>query len=107
MKFVRQGDVGLLRVNAIPRDAVQEPINGKKLILAFGESTGHHHRFEFLDTSHNVKLFKAGAGVRYLEVSAPIDLLHEEHDLAPIAPGRYLLPQQVEYTPAALRRVAD
>jgi hypothetical protein len=104
---LRQGDVLALAVDQIPSDAVEQPANGKKLILALGEATGHHHRFEFMDTSHNVKMFQTNTGARYLNVTAPVDLLHEEHRAATVPVGKYLLPQQVEYTPAELRRVAD
>jgi hypothetical protein len=107
MTIIRQGDVCLVRVKAIPKDAVAVADTGKKLVLALGEATGHHHRFEFMDTSHNVKMFQTGTGTRYLDVTAPVDLLHEEHSTASIPVGKYLLPQQVEYTPAELRRVAD
>ena len=107
MGIIRQGDVCLVRVRAIPKDAVAQPITGKKLILAFGEATGHHHRFEFMDTSHNVKLYAGAGGVRYLDVSAPADLLHEEHDTARVPAGKWLIPQQVEYTPKELVRVSD
>ena len=107
MKIYRQGDVLLIAVDSIPRDAAEQPAKGNKLILALGEATGHHHRFEFMDTSHNVKLFKTDGGARYLHVTAPVDLLHEEHSTARVPAGRYLLPQQVEYTPKELRRVQD
>jgi hypothetical protein len=107
MSVIRQGDVILVSVRAIPVDAIQQPIKGKKLILAFGEATGHHHRFEFLDSTQNIKLYVAAGGARYLDVSAPSDLLHEEHSTARVPAGKWLLPQQVEYTPAELRRVAD
>jgi hypothetical protein len=107
MSVIRQGDVLLVRVKAIPKEAIEQPIVGKKLILALGEATGHHHRFEFMDTSHNVKMFHGSMGVRYLDVSAPIDLLHEEHSTARVPAGFWMLPHQVEYTPKELRRVAD
>jgi hypothetical protein len=107
MGIIRQGDVALVRVREIPKEAIEQPIKGRKVILALGEATGHHHRFEFLDKSHNVKLYATAAGARYLDVSAPSDLLHEEHSTARVPAGKYLLPQQVEYTPAELRRVAD
>jgi len=107
MKPIRQGDVLLIPVKALPKDAIAQAPKGNKVILAYGEVTGHHHRFEFLDTSHNVKLFHGSGGARYLEVAAPADLLHEEHDTARVPPGKYLIPTQVEYTPAELRRVAD
>jgi hypothetical protein len=107
MGIIRQGDVALVAVKTIPADAVEQPQKGSKLILALGEATGHHHRFEFMNTDYNVKMFKTGSGARYLEVTAPADLLHEEHSTARVGVGKYLLPQQVEYTPAELRRVQD
>jgi hypothetical protein len=105
--ILRQGDVALIAVDSIPSDAELQPQIGQKLILAFGEKTNHHHRFEFQDTSHNVKLYVAHGGARYIHVEAPSDLLHEEHSTASVPVGKWLLPQQVEYTPAELRRVAD
>jgi hypothetical protein len=107
MGVIRQGDVCLVRVRAIPKDAIEQPTVGTKLILAFGEATGHHHRFEFMDTSHNIKLYAGAGGVRYLDVSAPSDLLHEEHTTAKVPAGKWLLPQQTEYTPAELVPVSD
>jgi hypothetical protein len=107
MSVIRQGDVALVRVTSIPADAVEQPATGNKVILALGEATGHHHRFEFLDQTQNVRLYVAHGGARYLDVSAPADLLHEEHSTARLGAGKYLLPQQVEYTPAELLRVQD
>lgn len=43
---IRQGDVPLARVTSIPLSAVEIPRTNGKTILAFGEVTGHHHRFE-------------------------------------------------------------
>jgi hypothetical protein len=106
-KPIRQGDVLLIPVSLIPSDALPQEPSGNKVILALGEATGHHHRFEFQDTSHNAKLYVAHGGARYLRVTAPSSLLHEEHSTATVAKGRYLIPNQVEYTPAELRRVAD
>ena len=104
---LRQGDVLLIAVKEIPKDAKPEKAEGRKVILALGEATGHHHRFEFMNTDHNVKLFHGSTGARFLEVSKPAQLLHEEHSTVQVPAGKYLLPQQVEYTPAALQRVAD
>ncbi len=108
MKIVfRQGDVCLIAVDAIPKDAKKQPAKGKKVILALGEATGHHHRFEFLDTSHNVTLYVAEGGARYVHVTSAAELLHEEHSTVQVPAGKYQLPQQVEYHPAALRNVQD
>ena len=106
----RQGDVLIEPIDAIPADAIEVEPTGNKVILAYGEVTGHHHRFEFMDKSHNAKLYSAGDGTRFLHVTGPLDLLHEEHETVPsnkIPVGFYILPTQVEYTPAAVRRVTD
>ena len=103
----RQGDVCLIAVKSIPADAAPQEPNGRKVILALGEATGHHHRFEFLDATQNVRLHVAHGGARYLHVETPAQLLHEEHSTVRVPAGDYVLPRQVEYTPAALRNVAD
>lgn len=103
----RQGDVALIAVKSIPADAAEMPVTANKVILALGEVTGHHHRFEFRDTTHNVKLYTAAGGARYLHVLTDADLEHEEHSTVRVPPGKYFLPRQVEFTPAAVRNVAD
>lgn len=107
MSVIRQGDVLLIRVKAIPKEAMEQKPDGHKLILALGEATGHHHRFEFVNTDHNVRMFHGSTGERYLSVAGTADLLHEEHSTARVGDGFYLLPSQVEYSPAELRRVQD
>lgn len=104
---MRQGDVALVAVDSIPPDAKEVPVEGNKLVLAYGEVTFHHHRFEFVDETQRIKLYVAQGGARYLDISAPSDLLHEEHSTARVPAGKWLLPSQVEYTPKELRRVAD
>jgi hypothetical protein len=107
MGVIRQGDVLLIRVTVIPKDAILQEQKGHKLILALGEATGHHHRFEFIANDYNVKLHATAGGVRYLDVQKPAQLLHEEHSAAKIPAGLWLVPNQVEYTPKELIRVAD
>jgi hypothetical protein len=51
-------------------------------------------------------MWSAGAE-RFLQVMEVVALTHEEHATVTIQPGVYRLPQQVEYAPAELRRVAD
>jgi hypothetical protein len=103
MSVIRQGDVLLVPVKSIPKDAVEQPAEGR-LILAYGEVTGHAHAF--YDDSYNVKLYTCG-GARYLDIMAPVELKHEEHSTAHIPAGKWLLPQQMEYQPQELRRVTD
>lgn len=106
MKIYRQGDVLLIEVKAIPKDAVDITPKEGAIVLAYGEATGHAHQFrEQLD---GVKLLRTSGGARYLHVAGvTLDLLHDEHETVKVRPGKYLIPSQFEYTPAELRRIAD
>lgn len=126
---LRQGDVLLLSVATLPQGCTEVPPDGRRIVLAHGEATGHAHAiydfFDFCDSNEpaidaaqiansvittaraKALLWRAPNGERYLEVTAPVTLRHEEHTAHTIPPGIYQLPQQVEYTPAALWRVAD
>ena len=122
---IRQGDVALLQVASLPAGCVLAEGQEKKIILAWGEVTGHHHRIEdhvgqreaLPDAAAEIaeaaiarakaRLWKAPNGETFLEVVEPVTLRHEEHTEHTIPPGIYKQPTQVEYTPAELRRVAD
>src|SRR5574337_735739 len=124
---IRQGDVALVRVSSLPAGCTQVEGQEKKIVLAWGEQTGHHHRIEdhiarseftsgaadeiaeaaIARAKTKARLWAAPDGTRYLEVSEAVTLKHEEHDPHVIPPGCYKLPVQTEYSPAELRRVAD
>jgi hypothetical protein len=119
---IRQGDVALLPVAAMPADCIEMPLDKGRIVLAYGEVTGHAHAIADHDQAAHIaaaaaeiadaaiaraRLWRAPNGERYLEVREPVTLRHEEHTAHTIPPGIYKLPQQVEYTPAQLRRVAD
>jgi hypothetical protein len=119
-KQLRQGDVQLQPVAALPAGCAQVPAEGNRIVLAHGEVTGHAHAIydyqasaeEMADAAiaraqTRARLWQAPNGVRYLEVTETVTLRHEEHTQHTLPPGIYKLPVQVEYTPAALRRVAD
>ena len=101
-QIVRQGDVLL-----VPTDKItgKEQPDGK-VVLALGEVTGHHHRFE---EGFGVKLYLDGptGGGQSIWAKKTAELVHEEHATVVVAPGKYRQAFQVEYTPAELRRVAD
>lgn len=102
MEQIRQGDVLLIQ-DKETRGKPQRRQAGKH-ILAYGEVTGHHHRFEGL----GVKMFRHDDGNgAHIVVDKPSQLIHEEHSGITIQPGVYRQIFQVEYTPAELRRVAD
>ncbi len=170
----RQGDVCLVQVVGLPADCDLVPGQEQKIVLAWGEATGHHHRIEdhvLAETERPPEVHKAATvaaasvpakarswrdkvvlawgqvtghrhhiedpvlaepvhpsdvgetvaagaqakarlwrdkkGDRFLEVDSPVTLRHEEHTAHTVPPGVYKLPNQVEYAPAALRRVVD
>lgn len=115
---IRQGDVLLVKVLTIPKGAIAQPAIGGRIVLAFGEVTGHAHAIydwqaegkagEIAEAAiARARLFVAPSGERFLKVTAPVTLRHEEHTAHTLAPGIYRLPAQVEYSPAELRAVAD
>ena len=103
MQPIRQGDVCLIPVEKLPTNAIESTHDGKRIVLAYGEVTGHAHAI--YDTT-KARLWDVGVE-RFLQVLAPVSLAHEEHTHVTLQPGIYHLPRQVEYTPAELKRVTD
>jgi hypothetical protein len=103
---MRQGDVLLVKTtkSSIPRGL---KVHRGRLILATGEATGHAH---VIDDPAAV-LWGDELDVRFLEVTAAVDLVHTstppDHDTLSIPPGTYRVIRQREFTPEAVRRVAD
>jgi hypothetical protein len=100
MKQVRQGDV-LLRAVSADVERGKRVDTGSRVILAYGEVTGHHHSLD----ARKCDLYEGEHPV--LVVREPDVLVHQEHAGIEIAPGTYWVVLQREYTPAAIRRVAD
>lgn len=125
--IIRQGDVLLTPVSELPAGCTKVPLDKGRIVLAYGEVTGHAHAIA--DHGQTVRkskpigpeaaaevaeaviararLWRAPSGERFLEVTEPVNLTHEEHTAHVIPAGLYQVPQQAEYTPAELRRVAD
>lgn len=121
MKSYRQGDVLLVAVKSIPTDLKSD--NRQKCILAYGEVSGHHHRFEGGKVTAFFKegdvgspigggsSFLRGSATDVVFVSIPkagASLVHEEHDAIAVAPGIYEVRRQREFDMVAgMRQVAD
>lgn len=78
----RQGDV-LLISRDIPADRAAVPLDDGRLILAYGEVSGHAHAVE-----GNAELFEMN-GKRYLNVTEAATLVHEEHGTISLPVGGY------------------
>jgi hypothetical protein len=94
----RQGD--LLFVLQEERPAVELAVRSSLTIVA-GEATGHAHRL----TAGSV--LEAADGTLYLDLVEPTRVVHEEHDALTLGSGWWLVVRQREYTPDAIRTVAD
>jgi len=105
----RQGDVLLIPVDNIPANAKPVDPDGGKLILAYGEVTGHHHAVEQQDGVQLVTAEQADELRMWLEISTaePVALTHQEHATIMVPPGRYERRIQREYAPDAIRTVQD
>ena len=103
----RQGDVLLIPIDDVPRNAKAVHRENGKLILAHGEATGHHHAFD-VDVTNVELVTKEGADELYLLVhGTPAPLTHQEHDTIHVDPGAYEVRRQREYAPEEIRQVAD
>jgi hypothetical protein len=105
VKIYRQGDVLLVATRAKAR-GTKVPTNGRGIVLAEGEVTGHAHRIT--DAGAEL-LHDADTEARFLRVLAEggVDLIHEEHATITLPRGTYKVMRQVELTPWGDRVVAD
>jgi hypothetical protein len=110
---LRQGDVLLIRVDAIPVEATPVARDDGAVVLAYGEVTGHRHAVHGRH-AELLELTDAQVERRFLRiVDQEALLVHEEHDPIAVAPGCYRVVRQREYDPLldpdspALRYVAD
>ena len=101
----RQGDVLFKRVAALPEGNRNRRSNGW---ILEGESTGHVHRVAEADLDV-AQVLEYGEGQLYLSVSAEggISIVHDEHLPIVLPIGDYEVVRQREYSPEAIRNVAD
>jgi len=100
----RQGDVLLNKITSVidlSGATLIKPENGR-LILARGEATGHHHSVDCAVA----QLFSID-GKTVLVAGEDTAIVHQEHDQVSVEKGMYWVVAQQEYTPQAIRRVAD
>lgn len=105
MRKYRQGDVLVQQVDEIPTGLQTVPRDNGRVILAYGEVTGHAHAVQ-----GDVEFLAADLEEleeRFLHVEAEAQVVHEEHDTITLPPGNYRVTRQREYTPEEIRTVAD
>jgi hypothetical protein len=89
MRIFRQGDVLLKQVNELPRSLKLK----RDKILAFGEATGHAHRFN----DALAQLYADVDGKQYVFLVQDALLEHEEHADMMIPKGSYEVVIQREF----------
>lgn len=108
-KTCAQGDILIVKIDALPKGAVEVPRENGRLIVTHSE-TGHHHVMEaptatmhrLPDDIMNCFLTVGGEGAD-LEHLRP----HDTHETIRFEPGVYHVRRQREYTPEGWRRVED
>ncbi len=98
---IRQGDVLLVRINSAPEGEAEKRDPARGTVLAYGEVTGHAHRF----AEPHVQIIKTPKARHLRVVKTEALLRHEEHTAPMVAPGDYALPKQVEWTDALEPRI--
>lgn len=102
-EIYRQGDVLIERVAKLPSGLKRQKAENGRIILAHGEATGHHHSLD-VDAAD---LWKTEGGEQFLTVKTETAVTHQEHAPVSLPPGDYRVRRQREYTPEAIRNVAD
>jgi hypothetical protein len=106
MEIYRQGDVLIRRIGKLPKAIGPEVARDERgrVVLAAGEATGHHHAIE----AREARLFRnEGSNICHLWLGEPAVLGHEEHAAISLPAGAYEVIRQREYSPEAIRNVAD
>ena len=102
----RQGDVLIVPVQSLPKELEAIERESGSVVLAHGEVTGHAHKIK----DERAALFrdlKLAAIFMHVSGNDTVALEHDEHDTIHLPPGNYQIIRQREYSPEAIRNVAD
>lgn len=99
-KLARQGDILFVKIDKLPK-GLKKTMDG---IVAHGEVTGHAHR---VAENENVALLETEQGDKFVQADADWQIVHDEHGPITLEKGVWEARRQREYSPEAIRRVAD
>lgn len=96
----RQGDLIIKKIDILP-DNLKKASNN---VLAYGEVTGHKHQLK----SKQVLVYEKD-NAKYLKLTKPTELIHEEHKSINLDVGNYVILHEREFDPikSELRQVLD
>jgi hypothetical protein len=106
-KQYRQGDILIEDIDQLPADAKPQT-RLRRLVVAQGEATGHHH--VLLPKSENMEWWQNAAGDIYVRSTEAGRLVHEEHGAIQILTDATFIVcrRQIEFTANLVaRQVAD
>lgn len=122
-RIYRQGDVAIIRIDDMDTSKLKPvPRDAGRIVLAYGEVTGHAHAIPsefaslYLEESTVAApdvgnmISRIGGGLipdRILRADRPVALLHEEHSRIDLPAGSYRVRIQREYAAGELKNVAD
>jgi hypothetical protein len=102
-RMYRQGDV-LLIPAGIPKEAKWKARDGARVVLAYGEVTGHAHAIAEPGVALLVRPAEGWESERtFLKVPTGATLRHEEHAPIDVAAGEYEVRRQRQYDPSSER----
>jgi len=97
---LRQGDVFLEKISALPAG-----VKKKDNVLAFGETTGHSHKFP---DQKCAQVYADESSNQFVEVTEKTMLVHDEHTNHTVEPGIYKVTIQREFDLVeGVRKVSD
>lgn len=101
----RQGDIFIIEVNEdIPSNAKVEDRDNGRIVLAYGEATGHAHAIH----NKSATLFALENNLRLLKTDEEVELVHEEHSTIKLPAKKiFQIIRQRVYTPTRIVTVAD
>lgn len=108
MKYLCQGDVLLIPVKEVPKDANEQIKTG---ILMSGEHTNNHHRL----SGSPIIMFRkedfeqGGNFTKFVIIDKPTMLTHEEHKPIEVPPGIYesRIVREFDHFSKLIRKVQD
>lgn len=104
----RQGDILIRRVAQVPANAKAQA-KTKSLTIALGEVTGHAHVLEVQGSPRETAIvpYRDATDTLFFSLMSEAFLKHDEHAPIALPAGTYEVVRQREYTPQAIRNVAD
>lgn len=100
-KLARQGDILFVKVDGMPKGLKK----AKDSIIAHGEVTGHAHK---VSDESDVAVLENEQGDKFVDATEEgFTVVHDEHGPIEFSEGVWEARRQREYSPEAIRRVAD